>query len=428
MRNSRTGGALIKVLLAIFFIAILAAFMRWQSGYGVIGRVESINFDTTNRIVFVRQEDGGSTNLFVVKDDGTDLRRLTNDKSQKHSPAWSPDGGQICYAAQIRSEGSETFQLFVKGTGDSVQTTYGSEAKDLPQWRPDGKAIAYLGGGRIKLVDPNGNKLEQIYPHPHKDKSGGDGDEAEMSSKRPPINSFRWSPDGVDIAAVQVTDGESAPAIGQGNWWQLGINGEAASDKQAPQMMMPESVLVMNSGDADKPAMLPGADKVSIAWFRDGTRLAVALSSQKSTHALVIYRTDVQNLSPEIVLAATGYTVAPENPSVSPDGSKIAFEVWRMEGAENRELIGISVLPTTVESTISVTTPNAVGKVPIAIKGSVHAPQWSPDGTKLLYWKSGKNGRDLWVANADGSSAVNLTKGAGGDNFDAAWSPKTPKR
>src|SRR5262249_51327999 len=42
--------------------------------------------------------DGGLSDLFTMNIDGTDLRRLTNDKFADLHPVWSPDGTTIAFA------------------------------------------------------------------------------------------------------------------------------------------------------------------------------------------------------------------------------------------------------------------------------------------------------------------------------------------
>jgi Tol biopolymer transport system component len=51
-------------------------------------------------------------------------------------------------------------------------------------------------------------------------------------------------------------------------------------------------------------------------------------------------------------------------------------------------------------------------------------PQWSPDGTKILYWGGGA-GADLRVVDADGTDKTRLTRDMpmGGGAFGGAWSP-----
>jgi hypothetical protein len=160
---------------------------------------------------------------------------------------------------------------------------------------------------------------------------------------------------------------------------------------------------------------------VSLGWFPDSIRLAVAVSTRQKAHGIMVFRTDDPHGRPQGLFGSKGYTLAPENPSISPNGKRVAVEMWRMDSPENRQLLGVAVLPT--DSGITIVKEKAdLGKVPIVIRGEAHEPKWSPDGTRLLYWMYGKNGRDLWVAGVDGSRAVNLTHGVG-DNSEAAWSP-----
>jgi len=54
-----------------------------------------------------------------------------------------------------------------------------------------------------------------------------------------------------------------------------------------------------------------------------------------------------------------------------------------------------------------------------------YAPQWSPDGKKLLFIKGNrdKNQAKIWVCDADGGNPTQLSMGAGEFNdIDARWS------
>jgi dipeptidyl aminopeptidase/acylaminoacyl peptidase len=99
------------------------------------------------------------------------------------------------------------------------------------------------------------------------------------------------------------------------------------------------------------------------------------------------------------------------DPAWSPDGKRIAFVTYRNEGA------GIYVM-------------DADGSnqhLLVGDTGSPHHPTWSPDGTKIAYqsyyfdYETFTSKVGLWVANADGTNAHQLT-----DNYsdnDPAWSP-----
>ena len=51
-------------------------------------------------------------------------------------------------------------------------------------------------------------------------------------------------------------------------------------------------------------------------------------------------------------------------------------------------------------------------------------PDWSPDGTQIVWWHFGSGGNfDIYKMDADGSSQVNLTSENTGSDLNAAWSP-----
>ncbi len=424
MNKSRRGGIIVKYLLLLVALGLLAGYFWWVGNYGKIGHVEPLPQSTVNQIAFVRQ-DGGVTNIYTIGLDGQ-VRQLTNSKAEKRSPAWSPDGKQICYAGEPDTPSTEgrTFQLFLVGQGEPKQASTGSISKDSPQWRPDGKLIGFLSGGAIKVLPPNAAEMKQIYPPPHVGGAGDDTgqEESEDAGKLPPINSFKWAPDGIALAAVQVMEGEVAPTVGRQQWWEKDSGN--SSDNPMPAVVEPESAVLLPNVDADKPNLLTdsGADRVALAWYPDALHLAVSVSTRQKRHGILIYRTDDPHGAPTLQFASEGYTMAPDNPAVSPGGKLIAFEAWRMDSPENRKLLGIAVIPAS-GPTITVNSAADETKVKMIVSGEAHDPQWSPDGNHILYWMSGKNGnRDLYVANADGSNPKNLTNGVG-DNFDASWSP-----
>jgi Tol biopolymer transport system component len=268
--------------------------------------------------------------------------------------------------------------------------------------------------------------MQQIYPPPHKGGGASDTDDQgqeDEAGKKPPIQSFRWAPDGTGIAGVQVTEGDQAPGIGQGRWWDKPSN--PSEPDAMPTVVEPET-LVLLPGLTEKPQVLVGTNckELSFDWLPDSKRVAVAISTRGATHGIGLFRTDETRIAPEGVLSSTGYTVAPKNISASPDGNWVAFEVYRMSSAEDSSLIGIAVLSTDASHAIRISTPADISKLKLIVKGDGHKPQWSPDSKRLLYSSpnSTKTGNDVWVVGVDGSNPINLTKGKG-DNFEAAWSP-----
>ncbi|HEY4321992.1 MAG TPA: DPP IV N-terminal domain-containing protein [Gemmatimonadales bacterium] len=118
--------------------------------------------------------DGGLSDLFVINRDGTNMRRLTNDKYADLHPAWSPDGKTIAFTTdrgpntnfQTLHFGNYRIALYHLGDG-SIELLKGmDDGKNVdPQWSPDGKTIAYIsdrtGVSNIYLYDtPTGESYQ----------------------------------------------------------------------------------------------------------------------------------------------------------------------------------------------------------------------------------------------------------------------------
>lgn len=96
--------------------------------------------------------------------------------------------------------------------------------------------------------------------------------------------------------------------------------------------------------------------------------------------------------------------------SASPDGSRIAFTAYD---------------PTAGTSHLYVMGADGANLLRLTSGGSEMQPDWSPDGTRLAYVvrPRGQPG-DVWVMNADGSGATNVTGGTNAlSQYSPAWSP-----
>ena len=110
-------------------------------------------------IVFVRGAD-----LWIVRPDGTGLRRLTGDLLADSKPTWSPDGDAIAfYRDGVQTAGLYTIRP--DGTGLApVAVASGGRADGLtsPAWSPDGTRLAFEEVGRLWVVRRDGTRLIRI--------------------------------------------------------------------------------------------------------------------------------------------------------------------------------------------------------------------------------------------------------------------------
>jgi TolB protein len=102
-------------------------------------------------IVFTRviHESDDPNRLFIVRADGTGIRGLTPRNLDSDNPDWSPDGGLIVFTAHPRVPGSEftadIFTIHPNGTG-LRQLTHGRpdvQFNFFASWSPDGRRIVF---------------------------------------------------------------------------------------------------------------------------------------------------------------------------------------------------------------------------------------------------------------------------------------------
>jgi Tol biopolymer transport system component len=103
------------------------------------------------RLVFTGY-DGGVSDLFLIQADGTDLRRLTDDRHADLHPAWAPDGRSIAFATDRSATtdwdrlryGGLAVALYDLGTR-TIDVLDGMVGNNLnPQWAPDSRSLAFV--------------------------------------------------------------------------------------------------------------------------------------------------------------------------------------------------------------------------------------------------------------------------------------------
>jgi TolB protein len=146
------------------------------------------------RIAFMSTRNGEKYQIYVMKADGSDIRKLTNDSAVSFcNPVWSIDGKRIVYYSD---KGDRKDQIWMMNADGSNQTllTKGIGHNIFPSFSPDGKRIifsrrddrdadkSYVDASYLFVMNTDGSNLTRLSE----------------------INSFfaRFSPDGKKIAFV----------------------------------------------------------------------------------------------------------------------------------------------------------------------------------------------------------------------------------
>lgn len=187
----------------------------------------------------------GNHEIYTMNDDGSRIRRLTDNPLADRAPRWSPDGRKIVFERdfteenklELRHENRKIFIMDADGRNEHLLTdTLGSST--APSWHPDGNHIAFsiyeaetetveitvmnLQSGKVKRINnPEGwlsdnphyssNGRQIVFEH--SDEFGRNiwtmTAEGKHAKRRSPPNKDidvlilryrpRWSPDGVHI-------------------------------------------------------------------------------------------------------------------------------------------------------------------------------------------------------------------------------------
>jgi eukaryotic-like serine/threonine-protein kinase len=233
---------------------------------------------------------GGNEDLFVMRIDGTEIRRLTEDPYRDRAPAWFPDGQRIAFYSD-RSGSYEIWTIRADGSG-LQQMTHSGGGLNLPIFSPDGKKMTVVDLQRGWWIVSTANPVFS------------------QKNLQPPVSSqfsfwpFSWSPDANQILGILLDTGGTL----------RGFASYSISDSKYKIYTSPEISGSWGTG----------------AWLADSRRFLF-----RDRRGISLWDFGAQ--APQLILPVTGYFIArsfnttADNRILTYTETATQGDIWQME-------------------------------------------------------------------------------------------------
>jgi len=326
------------------------------------------------------------------------------------SPTFSPDGSQIAFAWDGENNGAG-YDLYVKaiGTEKPLRLTHHPALRLSAAWSPDGRSIAISrvsgeDNTGIYLLPPTGGPERKLTSHGKVRRWG---------------NELSWSPDGKYLAFLdQPENGKSSLSI----WLfllRLDTLDRTAVKTGCDSVFIPsfsahgdylawvcrdgQAISSVNAqrlsdGRILRLAQIEGGI-AGMAWAGDGRRIVFSSDSGNLWETSLARLGDKQKLP-------FGYDAL--DLAVSPSAHRLAY----VQGLTNTNIWRLDL----------VASPPNAGKLLISSRQQI-APSISPDGSKVAFQSNRTGFNEVWVSDADGSDPVQLSSFEVQVTGTPRWSP-----
>lgn len=117
--------------------------------------VENPQFSANGHWIVFEVNDGGTTDLYVIRTDGSHRHRITHTRDRyEWGPSWSPDGRSIVFSKNGFAVPSPIVAIDRDGTH---RRRIGHVTGEFPRYPPNGSRIAYGGSdGEIHVMHADG--------------------------------------------------------------------------------------------------------------------------------------------------------------------------------------------------------------------------------------------------------------------------------
>ena len=257
----------------------------------------------TAKIVFRSMRDG-NFEIYTMNPDGSDQMNLTQHRARDSAPVWSPTGEQILFTSDrggiadlylMDADGTNVRQVFKKLIG-----------REFPAWSPDGKAVAYHRFHTFSIYTA----------------SIDGGNEKKLADGLWPA----WSPNGAEITFMA---GEFVWAD-NGNLRFPDVRIEIINLKtHVKEELLPGSIWMY------RPIWGPDSDQITFSW--NGRQENGFLEANRRLHTIDIYVVNRDGSGLRKIIAS-GEDIGVSNPTWSPGGDELIYNIYNHQGRGSRQL------------------------------------------------------------------------------------------
>ena len=339
-------------------------------------------------------------------------RQITNESGLEITPAFSPDGKMLAYAAG--QPGRTSIMVRQINGGDAIHLANGL----APQWSADGSKLVYVDSAGIAVVPVLGGTPQRLIQNPENQYSAS------------PV----WSHDGKSLAYTQVR------AIGgYGSIWVANADGtqpRKIRDANEPNAIswspkddrlawVEGNLLYVYSGvqfgniapstvwaaerDGKNVTLLTDSlhQSVSPVWSGDGDGIFYISNARggRDLYHQRLHGTKADDVPQRLTSGLKIHGIA-----ATADG-RIAYSAWTTN-------VGIWSLPFPRSGPVSVSTAHPI----MSTTESIEVVRLSPDGQWLAFDSDRSGNMDIYKMKIDGTGLQQLTRDTA-DDFRPSWSP-----
>jgi hypothetical protein len=107
---------------------------------------------------------GLNRDLYAVRTDGSDRRRLTDDPAADEQPVFAPDGWSLAFVSD--RSGTRQIHVLDLASGRVRQITHRDDFAEHPAWSADGGTLAFHSGASVYLIGAGGEDERMVVSGP----------------------------------------------------------------------------------------------------------------------------------------------------------------------------------------------------------------------------------------------------------------------